>query len=62
MFVSVFSSKTANVMLVVSQLQAVLRNLGKKIYMIFCFSGTGAFDFSPPLQNVYSQNRDHNFV
>jgi len=30
--------------------------------LIFCFSGTGAFVFSPPLQKFYSKNRAHNFI
>ena len=30
--------------------------------MILCFSGTGAFVFSPPLQSFYSKNRAHIFV
>jgi len=30
--------------------------------LIFCFSGTGAFVFSSPLQNFYLKNRAHIFV
>jgi len=33
-----------------------------KKYLSFCFSGTGTFVFSSPLQHFYSKNRAHNFV
>ena len=33
-----------------------------QIKLIFCFLGTGAFVFSPPLQTFYLKNQAHNFV